>query len=187
MRAPPAGGPGTARRAADPVRSERGEGNTRQFKSHLAALAILWGDEGIGLSLPVDPGTAVDPLDQDCPGRGVEQGEQPVVADPELALVRSNPREKVASRIVGVRLQFSNDPARDWRVEPAEVAGAGFRPAYRPRLQRFSLRLNSSWPTVRPARMSSLPLSSPTRNAARYVPSSSPVGTRSSSLFRSSS
>jgi hypothetical protein len=40
--------------------------------------------------LLVDAGTVIDPFDEDGPGRGIEQGQQPIVADPELAIVRTS-------------------------------------------------------------------------------------------------
>lgn len=108
----------------------------------------------------------VDPLDQDGSGGRIEQGEQAVVPDPELAVIRPDQGEKVAVGIAGGGLQFANDPSPDRGFEPAQIACRRLGPADRPGPQRLNRRFNSSWPTVRPARMSSRALSRPTRNAA---------------------
>jgi len=109
----------------------------------------------------------VDPLDEDGPRRRVQEREQPVVSDAKLAVVGGDQSNEVAPRLAGGRLELPNDPTSDRRVDPAEVAGGGLGPADRPGLQRFNLRFNSSWLTVRPDRMSSRALSRPTRKAAR--------------------
>ena len=99
---------------------------------------------GSAPGLSVDPGTMVDPLDEDGPRRRIEQGEQPVVAYAELALVGTDQGLKVAPGIACRGLQLPHDPPRHRRVKPAQVARRSLGPADRPGLQRPNLRFNSS-------------------------------------------
>lgn len=102
----------------------RGEGNAEEFDSP----SLSFGFRDLGRTsrrLPVHSRTVVDPLHEDGRGRRVEYGQESVVADPELPLVRSDRAKKVPPRISGSQFKFPDDPSGHGGIEPAKVAGGG--------------------------------------------------------------
>lgn len=70
----------------------------------------------------------VNPLDENGPSTGIEQGEQPVVPEAQFPFVQARQSVEVARRIVGRNLEFPDDATGNRRVKPAQVTGGGFGP-----------------------------------------------------------
>src|SRR3972149_5003612 len=90
------------------------------------------------------------PLNEDGLSLVVEEGEETIVADPQLVLIGSDGTSEEVMRVRGGQLDLCDPTGGDLPVEAVQIANRALRPSDGPGGQSPSRVFTRSWPTPRP-------------------------------------
>ena len=135
----------------------------------------------------VDSAPVVYSKDHECVFVGCQQGQEAIIPNSPLVIVRAGKAFKVPFGMLSRGIELADDALGHGAIEPTQISKGSVGPLDGPAHRSLSSFLTEAWSCSLPCRTSSRASIRPTRNASVNVPSSSPSGTRESSWFRSSS